>query len=156
MSRRVSRPSAAIACVAMLLSHACYAYAPAPVAAAPKTLEQVRIALTPDGVNNLARYLGPGVNVAEGDVSSVREDGTYMVAVKFVHQANGVRQPWMGEGVVAFPAEYRADVQTRVFQRGQSVAAGGALGVALVAVAVAALKVGGAFGGGGVGGPPNP
>jgi hypothetical protein len=78
-----------------------------------------------------------------------------MVAVDFVRMSNGTRQPWNGEGVVSIPPQYVVDMRERTFQRGKSIVAGTGLTVALIATAVAALRIAGA-GGSGSGGPPPP
>jgi hypothetical protein len=150
---RFRRARALIAAIA-LTSQACYSYLPVTAQTTPKAGERVRIVLTPEGTTEMARYLGPNVTVAEGDLTSTQGDGTLVVAVDFVQMSNGIRQPWSGEGVVSFPPQFRTQLQSRVFQKGRSFAGGVALVAALVGTAIIAIKSGGAKGGGDNGGPP--
>ena len=107
-------------------------------------------------MTEMARFLGPLVAEAEGTLTSVAGDGTLGVAVDVVQHVNGIREPWSGEGLVSFPHGYLTEVRERVYQRGKSIAAGVALGGALVALAAVALKGGGARGGSGGTNPPPP
>lgn len=149
---RFRRAGAVVAIVALSMSQACYAYKPMVSTVPPKSGERVRVVLTPEGTTELARYLGPNVAIAEGDLSSVADDGAWVVAVDFVQQMNGVRQPWSGEGVVAFPQAFRAEVLLRTYLRNQSIVDGIAITTLVVAVAVIALNAAGALGGDGGGG----
>ena len=152
MLTRFKRPIAVVVTVAALVSsQACYAYLPIETPAAARPTDRVRVSLTPEGTTELARFLGPQVAVAEGDVTALNPDGTMIVAVDFVQQTNGIRQPWSGEGVVAFPPSYRSDVRRRTYLRRQSIVAGSALAAAVLATAVIALRAGGADGGPGGG-----
>lgn len=155
MMHRFRRASALVAALALACTEACYAYRP-PLAAVPKLGERVRVVLTPEGTTELARYLGPNVAVAEGGLASVGGDGSYVVNVDFVQTMNGIRQPWSGEGVVSFPSAFRSEVQQRTFLKPQSIIAGTALAVALIAIAIIALRAGGAGGDGGGQPPPPP
>ena len=151
------RRALVLAALVMAAGQGCYTYRPLPSSAAPRLSERVRIELTPQGTTELARYLGPNVTVAEGHVSSVAADGAMVVAVDFVQQANGTKQPWSGEGVVSFPSMYRSAVHERKFLRKQTIIASAALGAGLVSTAIVALKQGGAGGDGtGPGTPPPP
>jgi hypothetical protein len=156
MQLRVRRTAAVIAALGLFTSQACYTYRPVDAAATPRVGERVRVVLTSEGTTELARYLGPGVTVAEGQLSQLREDGALVVAVDFVQQSNGVKQPWSGEGLVTFPTAYRTEVHERTYLRRQSVAATVALSTLVVAIAIVALKAGGAFGSEGGGGTPPP
>jgi hypothetical protein len=142
----------AVALIAVLAS-GCYTYRPV---TAPRVSERVRLTLTGQGTEELARFLGPRVVGAEGDLTSIQSDGAMVVAVDFVRLADGTRQPWTGEGVVTFPAGYVTEVRERTFLRRQSYVAGGALTGGLIAVAIMALRSGGAGGNGGGGPPPPP
>ena len=133
---------------------ACYTYRP--VATTPKVSERVRLMLTDQGSVEMTRYLGPRVAAAEGALNRVANDGAMVVAVDFVQMADGVRQPWSGEGLVTFPASYVREVRERTFLRRQSYIAGTALTGGVIAVAILALKIGGAGGNGGGGGNPPP
>jgi len=149
---RFRRTGAIVAIVALAMSEACYAYKPVVVTLPPKNGERVRVVLTPEGTTELARYLGPNVAIAEGDLTSIADDGAWVVAVDFVQQMNGVRQPWSGEGVVAFPQAYRGEVLQRTYMRNQSIVAGIVITTLVVAVAIIALNAAGALGGDGGGG----
>ena len=144
-------------CVAVLLvtTQACYTFIPIAAGATPRVGDQAKIRLTPEGTAELARYLGPNVVVAEGAVAAVADDGTITIAVEQVEMGNGLRQPWIGEGVVAIPAMYRRNVQERVFQKRRSIVSGTLLALGLVTLAVVALR-GGGGGEGGVEVPPPP
>lgn len=157
--RHVRAVVAALSFMALAGADACYAYQPATAttaAMAPKAGERVRIVLTPQGITDMARYLGPNVAVAEGVLDSLTGSDAIVVAVDFIQTTNGIRQPWSGEGVVTFPHGYVNETQHQTFQKGRSIAAFTALGVVLVAIAVLALRSGGAKGGGDAGGQPPP
>lgn len=153
---RFRRLGAGLALVAMTSSQACYAYKPIASAVSPKIGERARIVLTPDGTTELARYLGPNVSIVEGTVSSIRDDGTLVVAVTFVQQLNGIRQGWTGEGMVSIPPQYRSEVHERAFLRNQSIVATVVFVSAIIATTVVALRAGGAKGGTDAGGTPPP
>jgi hypothetical protein len=104
----------------------------------------------------MARFLGPRVIVAEGRLNSIENGGAMILAVDFVQMADGIRQPWSGEGVVTFPPAYISQVSERTFLRRQSYVAGTALTTGLIAIAIIAIRTGGAGGEGGGGGPPPP
>src|SRR5688572_14050572 len=97
----------------LLSAIGCYSYLPINVA--PKVGERVRIALTPQGSVELARYLGPRVTMAEGALNSIASDGAYVVSVDWVQTADGVRQPWSGEGSVSVPLQYVAETRERTY-----------------------------------------
>lgn len=151
---RFRRTTTVVALFAFTTSQACYSYLP--LASAPTTGERVRVVLTPEGTTELARYLGPNVIVAEGEIASTTGDGSLVLAVDFVQTSNGIRQPWTGEGVVSFPAQYSSQVQQRTLSRGRSIAGGIALGVAIVGAAIFAIRAAGAQGGGEQTPPPPP
>ena len=152
---RHKRTRAFVAAVVLLSTEACYSYQPL-TAATPKVGERVSIALTPQGVTEMARFLGPNISVAEGTLNSIENNGAMVVAVDFVQTMNGVKQPWNGEGTVTIPHGYVTEVRQRTFQRGQSIAAFTALGAVLFTTAVLALRSGGSKGGGDTGGQPPP
>lgn len=156
MLNRGRRPLAAVVSLTLLTTQACYAYQPVAASVVPVAGERVRVSLTSEGTTELARYLGPLVTGAEGQISEIRDDGTLVLAVELVEQSSGVRQPWSGEGVVAFPANYRAGLERRTFMRRQTVMTSVALAAALVATAIFALRAGGAEGDPGGGGTPPP
>jgi hypothetical protein len=145
-------PKSLAAALVFILASGCYTYRPVTT---PRVSERVRLTLTGQGTEELARFLGPRVVVAEGDLAAMRND-SMVVAVDFVQMTDGVRQPWSGEGVVTFPAAYVREVRERTFLRRQSYVAGTALTGGLIAAAIFALRGGGAEGGGGGGPPPPP
>ena len=155
MLTRFKRLIAVVLAAVLVSSQACYAYLPIETPAAARPTDRVRVSLTREGTTELARYLGPQVAVAEGDITALNPDGTMIVAVDFVQQLNGVRQHWSGEGDVAFPPSYRTDVRRRTYLRRQSIVAGSALAAAVLGTAIIALRAGGADGGPG-GGPVQP
>jgi hypothetical protein len=114
------------------------------------------VTLTSEGTVEMARFLGPRVVMAEGLLTELRGDGGMAVSVDFVQTADGLRQPWTGEGIITFPRAYVSAVKERTFLRRQSYVAGAAMAAGLVAIAIFALSVGGAGGDGGGGGPPPP
>lgn len=156
MARRLQRAGATAAVLALAAGQACYAYRPIALSAVPAAGGRARVTLTSRGTDELARYLGPNVAVAEGLVSSVGDDGTLVMSVTFVRSRGGIPQPWSGEGQVSIPREYRAGVDERVFLKRQSIVAGGALVALLIASAAIALSTGGAAGAPDAGGSPPP
>jgi len=153
-SRRLS--SRVLWAVVLFLQTACYLYVPSTTGSVPKVGQRAQLTLSTEGMTELARYLGPRVGMAEGTVTSVAEDGAITMAVDMVQLSTGLKQPWTGEGVVAFPRAYVVDVKERTYQRRRSIVFGAALGVGLVTVAIIALRSAGAFGGSTDGGSPPP
>ena len=151
--RRMRTPIA-IATAAALFT-ACYAYKPLDVTIAPKVGERERFNLTIDGTNDLARFLGPSVVQAEGSLTAAN-DSAYVVDVDFVQTANGVKQPWTGEGVVSIPKRYVAGTLQRTYQPRQTLIASVATAVLLMITAKIALNSGVLGGDGGAGGVINP
>lgn len=152
MRRRQFRTSVAL--TTLFCVQGCYSYVPAPTGMLPAPGQRVRVNLTPEGTTDLARYLGPNVTAAEGTLTETRPADTLVVAVDYVRLSNGLAQQWAGEGVVFFPGQYRASLETRALQKRRSVVAGVALGIALVTTAIVALRSVGA--GGGTEQPPPP
>jgi hypothetical protein len=155
MRFRFVRTSIVGLALCLTASQACYTYRQVPSANA-RLAERVRIVLTPEGTTELARFLGPNVAIAEGQLSSVNADGTMVVAVDYVQQTNGLKQPWSGEGVVSFPATYRSEVHERTFLKKQTIVAAAGLTVFVVTTAIVALRAAGALGDGTGGGTPPP
>lgn len=155
MMRRTVRFAAAACAAALALQSACYAYQPVARPLASQH-ERLRVRLTSDGTTALARDLGPRIALVEGTLDEVSADGALSIAVDWVQSVDGVRQPWTGEGRLSIPPMYVDGVQRHTLQRTRSVVAGVALAGGLVALAVVALRTGGAGGGGdgGTGGPP--
>ena len=130
---------------------ACYNYQPVTQPLAPAG-QRLRVSLSPEGTTELAKYLGPRVEMVEGTLVSVQPDGTMSIAVEWVQTPGGVRQPWMGEGGVAIPATYIQNVQQHTLNKSASVLAAAGITGGLIALAVLALNAGGSQGGGGDGG----
>lgn len=154
MMIRARRTAVAACAAALSLQMACYNYRPVtrPLTSAGQRL---RVSLSPEGTTDLAKYLGPRVEMVEGTLVSVQPDGTMSIAVEWVQTPGGVRQPWMGEGGVAIPAPYIQSVQQHTLNKTASVLAAGAITGGLIALAVVALNTGGSQGGGdGPGTPP--
>jgi hypothetical protein len=154
ISFRNSHLRALVAAV-ILGTQACYSFVPLASGANPRIGQPARVRLTAEGTAELARYLGPNVAWVEGNVVSIADDGTIMMAVETVEQTNELRQPWTGEGVVAIPAKYRAEAHGRVFQKRRSIVASALLGVGLIALGVIAFR-GVGSGEGGIEVPPPP
>ncbi len=150
------RRTALFGTIALASAAGCYAYVPVARPAPPRAGERVRVALTLAGTTELARFLGPRVAVAEGDLTRIRDDSSLVVGVDFVQHLDGTRQPWTGEGMVTIPSSYVEQVRQRTFQRRQTVVATVAASVAVVGAAIAAFRVAGAGSGPGGGGPPPP
>ena len=129
----------------LALNMACYAYQPAARPLMPLN-QRLRVHLTPEGITELARFLGPRVAVAEGVLASMAPDGAISLTVEWVQTADGVRQPWTGEGIVTFPVAYQRGVEESVLNRRQTTLAAILLAAGLVAIAVSALRVAGALG----------
>ena len=90
--------------LALLLNTACYTYQRPTTAVLPAGAD-VRVKLTAEGTQELARFLGPRVVTAEGTLASTRADGALMVAVDWIELTDGQRQRWNGEGQVAIPRD---------------------------------------------------
>src|SRR5437870_5473832 len=120
---RFCRMGAVLSALALANSVACYSFLPLATEAAPRVGERVRLQLTPQGMTEMARFLGPLVAEAEGTLTSVADDGALGVAVDLVQHVNGIREPWSGEGLVSFPHGYITEVRERIYQRGKSIAA---------------------------------
>lgn len=152
MTSRARLSSRVLWAVTLLLQQACYAYAPVASGVTPAVGQRAQLELTLEGTAELARYLGPRVGMAEGAVTSVAEDGAVTLAVDMIRTRDGVRQPWTGEGVVAFPRGYVTGTNGRGFKKGRSIAFAVALSTALVGLAIIALNAAGAQGDPGGGG----
>jgi hypothetical protein len=133
---------------------ACYSYQPVAPSATPVVGQDIQVNLTPEGTAELARYLGPGVNRADGRLVSIGSEGALNIAVDYVAMTNGMRQPWSGEGSVLFPKAYLEVVRERKFEKRRTIFGSTALAGALVGLAIVAIRGGGAGGDGGGGGIP--
>lgn len=132
-----------------MLNTACYSYARvAPGEAAPIVAQLVRIRLTSEGATELARYLGPRVVEVEGTLSRADQEGALVVGPEWVKLADGLRQPWSGEGVVTIPLKYTQGMEQRTFDRRKTIIATVAAVVSTVALALLAFGAVGAKGDG--------
>lgn len=132
--------------LAMVANTACYAYVPAPTGFAPAPGALVRLRLNADGTTNLAQFLGPRVEYAEGLVNEVRPDGTIVVGVNAIRLLDGIDQFWSGTSVVTFPAPYVAELQRRELDRHRTRIATVGTIVTVIGIFAIALAGGGAHG----------
>ena len=153
---RYRRTISLILTLALVNSVACYSYVPLGASASPRIGERVRLRLTAQGMDSLARFLGPRVASADGQLSSIAPDGSYVVAVDFVQTADGIRQPWNGEGIVSFPPAAIVDVKQNTFQKKQTYIATAIVVGALLLVTKIAFASGLLGGDGSAGGVVNP
>ena len=142
---------------AMMVNAGCYAYVPAPAGAPLAAGGLVKVRLTADGTTNLAQFLGPRVEYADGMLSEVGSDGSIVVGVTSVRLLDGIDQHWSGRSVVTFPAQYVAEVQARTIDKGRTRIAVAATVLALATIVGLAFGVTAARGDGGAdGGGPTP
>lgn len=156
MQNRIRRPIALFTAIALMNATACYSYLPIATEASPNMGERVRMTLTHEGTTELARFLGPRVTMAEGELSAMTPGGDFVVAVDFVQTVDGIRQPWSGEGMVTIPKTYVTSTRQRTFLKRQTVVATTLITVLLIVVARIALNSGVFGGDGGGGGVVNP
>lgn len=125
---------------------ACYSFVPITTSVTPKVGDQVRVHLNPTGTTELAQFLGPAVEYAEGTLSEVRGDGSYVVGVDAVRLTTGSDNFWNGRSQVTFAPRQVAELQMRQIDRSKTRAAliGGA--VAIVAIFAIAIGTGGTKG----------
>jgi hypothetical protein len=145
------RATLTVGAFALLMNTACYSYQRPTTAVMPVGAD-VRVKLTTEGTQELARFLGPRVVVAEGTLASTRSDGALMLAVDWIELTDGQRQRWNGEGQVAIPREMTTAADVKTLDRKKSVLVSIAIAAALVILAVVALKGGGAHTTGDAGG----
>lgn len=101
---------------AMVVNAACYAYVP-PQGVAPTAGTQVRVRLNAAGTAELAQFLGPRVEYAEGTLSEVRPDGSVVVGVTSVRVLDGIQNVWSGQNVVTIAPSQRMEVQVRTLDK---------------------------------------
>ena len=148
---RIRRCALVAGFAALTFNSACYAYQPVtgiPLAEA----QRVRLHLTTEGTAELARYLGPRVETADGVLTRIQPDGGLGVSVETVQLTDGSSQPWTGEGVVIFPAPYIRRVERSELNRSRTIIGALALAGGLLAIASIALKTTGSQSGGDAGG----
>lgn len=117
-------------------------YQSVPVATpAPTPRTKVELQLTDRGVVDLAPRLGTSIDKVEGTVASAT-DSTIRLALTSATDRRGVSTTWMGELV-----DFRRDHIARLSERRLSRTRSWLLTAGIVAVALAAGGIGGAFGG---------
>lgn len=147
------RATMSVGALALLLNTACYTYQRPTTAVLPAGAD-VRVKLTAEGTQELARFLGPRVVTAEGTLASTRADGALMVAVDWIELTDGQRQRWNGEGQVAIPRDMTTAADIKTLDRKKSVLVSIAIAAAVVLIAITAIKSGGAHTDGSAGGGP--
>ena len=130
----------------LAMNTACYSFVPMAAGVAPKVGESVKVRLNAEGTTNLAQFLGPRVEYAEGLLSDVQPDGSVVVGVNSIRLLDGIDQFWSGQSVVTFPSKYVAELQRKTLdgRKTRMAAIGGAL--AIVAIFAIAISAGGAHG----------
>jgi hypothetical protein len=131
---------------AMLVNTACYAFVPAAQGVSPKAGQQVRVKLSPAGTESLTQFLGPRVEYADGVISEMRPDGSFVVGVDQIRLLDGVDRFWSGISVVTFAPAQVAEVQIRTLDRSKTRIATIAAVVATLAIFAIAIGLGGAHG----------
>src|SRR5688500_17121566 len=87
----------AFVAVLLVASSACYKYVPVEVSGPPPG-SRAHVVLSDEGTVEMARWVGPGTRVIEGDVMSA--DGAGLtVAVRRVVKRDGIEEYWKGESV---------------------------------------------------------
>ena len=137
------RATVTIGAMALLFNTACYSYQRPTTAVMPAGAD-VRVKLTAEGTQELARFLGPRVVAAEGALVSTRGDGALMVAVDWIELLDGQRQRWNGEGQVAIPRDMTTAAEIKTLDRKKSVLVSIVVAAALVVIAILAIGGGGA------------
>ena len=147
------RATVTIGAMALLFNTACYSYQRPTTAVMPAGAD-VRVKLTAEGTQELARFLGPRVVAAEGALVSTRGDGALMVAVDWIELADGQRQRWNGEGQVAIPRDMTTAAEIKTLDRKKSVLVSIVTATAVLVIAILAISSGGAHTDGSAGGGP--
>lgn len=138
--------------LSICLNTACYSFVPTAAAgASPKAGQVVKVQLNATGTDELARFLGPRVEYAEGLLSEVRADGSVVVGVTNIRLLDGIDQFWSGQSVVTFAPRQVVEVQARALDKSKTRIAtiGGVLGI--VAVFLLAFGTRGSHGAGDTG-----
>ncbi|CAN5870581.1 hypothetical protein BH11GEM1_BH11GEM1_25900 [soil metagenome] len=151
LMNRIRRCALVAGAAALALNSACYAYQPVTGMPLAET-QRVRLHLTTEGTAELARYLGPRVETADGILTRIRPDGELGVSVETVQLTDGSSQPWTGEGVVIFPASFIRRIERSELNRARTTIGALALAGGLFAIAAIALKTTGSQAGGDAGG----
>jgi hypothetical protein len=109
---------AGLACVAMLIMPACYAYVPAKTTATP-VATPVRVKLTNPGIVAMESALGQGVNELQGTVLRASTDSLVLNVEQTWTLA---RQTFTSSGsVIAIPRQHIEETTIRVFSKKRTV-----------------------------------
>lgn len=133
----VRRSVGVVMALAMGLNTACYSFVPTVSGASPKSGQIVKVRLNATGTDELARFLGPRVEYAEGMLSEVRPDGSVVVGVTNIRLLDGIDQFWSGQSVVTFAPRQVVEVQARALDKHKTRLA--TIGSVLGVIAVFAL-----------------
>jgi hypothetical protein len=112
--------------------------------------DRVRVQLTEQGADDLARYLGPNVATVDGRLLQ-NSDGALALSVTTVATRSGDEQFWKGEQV-SIPRGTVANISARKLSIWRS----GLIGAAVLASVASIGLVSGSSSGGGRGGTPPP
>jgi hypothetical protein len=134
----------------------CYAYVPERAGSTARVGEELRVRLTDSASRALTRYLGPGVEAVDAELSRVEGDSTLVLGVKMVRMGNGLVTPYAGEGLVPVPRAGVRSIEQRRLSRGRTVATVTGVIAGAVLLASNALRTGHVSGGGGSPPPPPP
>lgn len=115
------------------LAAACHRYTPVIGAVPPGA--RVSAQLTDRGTVEMARFVGPGVGVIEGQVVAA-DDNVVTLAVSAVRQRNGIENYWAGEQV-AVERNLVAKLEERRVSRPRTAAAAAGFTLLLGAIAAA-------------------
>lgn len=125
---------------------ACYSFVPVASGVTPKVGDEVRVHLNATGTAELAQFLGPAVEYAEGTLSAVHSDGSIVVGVGEVRLTTGSDNMWNGQSQITFATRHVAEVQLRQVDRSKTRAALIGGGLAIVAIFAIAIGSGGTKG----------
>jgi len=143
------------AALALLLG-SCYSYQPIVTASGPRVGDDLRVQLTNQGTEELARYLGPRVTALDAELIRIEPDSAFTLKVSTLHFVDGTSFPFTGDDPVAVSRMLIGSTARRTLSQSRTAVASASLVAGLVAVARAALHTGHVSPGGGPGGPPPP
>ncbi len=117
------------------LAAACHSYTP--ITGAAPVGARVAARLTDQGTSEMARFVGPGAEMIEGQLLAAA-DSALTVSVATVRQRNGIESYWTGEHVT-IARSYIATLEERQVSRPRTTVA--AAGFTLLVSAIAAAFV---------------
>ena len=141
---------------ALLIVAGCYSYQPAAVTPTAQAGAELRVHLTSQGTEELARFVGPRVTALDARVVRIAADSTLTLGVSLLHFADGTSYPFTGDAPVSVPRGFIGSVERRTFSTSRTVVVTSGVVAGLIAIASAALHTGHVSPGGGPGGPPPP